>query len=104
MTYKRISSEEAARLCLAGSEKVRFCPGYPDGLPKLKLDQSATVSMFLDGSGYEFYIEQKPKRLEFVSVVEQLNNATWRVRELEGRICRSFDSGTKVQVTIEEIV
>lgn len=102
MRYKKITNREAVELFLAGSCIYVKPPGYD--IPVL-VARTIEARDFSKDSKCEFYVSAEPKRSVFnaeVVLVDGLRlTKTLRIGPTE---LNDLPEGTKVRVTIEEVV
>ena len=101
MKYKKITNREAVELFLAGSDKLRVLP--PGFITPVLLSKDIPAMEFADDSSCEFYTEYEPLKASFDTVLTNvLGNKT--LRDFDIRIFQPLSIGSRVRVTIEEVV
>ena len=102
MIYKRITNREAVDLFLRGDKRLRVST---TGCRPYEVPPEALAKVFAEGSKFDFYIEQEPKRaagsfiVEGQSLTGQLSLSPIAIDYL----LRDFPLGTRVKVTVEEM-
>ena len=101
MKYKKITNREAVELFLAGSDKLRVKP--PGFNTPMRLSKDIPAIEFADDSKCEFYVEYEPLKASFDTVLTNMcGNKT--LRDFDIRMFQPLSLGTRVRVTIEEVV